>query len=67
MDTLNKTQETLIQAMTRLENKFSQQANPISKRPKRTLPSQLLPNPRNFRQANEAQDPNQCNLVHTLR
>ena len=26
-----------------------------------------MPNPRNPGQANEAQDPNQCNLVHTLR
>ena len=54
MDTFNKTQETLIQAMTRLENQFSQQANPISERPKGTLPSQPLSNPRNFRQDNEA-------------
>ena len=53
--------------MTKLENQFSQQANTISDRPKETLPSQPLPNPRNFRQANEAQDPNQCNLVHIFR
>jgi len=46
---------------------LSQQANPISERQKRTLPSQLLPNPRKPRQANEAQDPNQYNLIHTLR
>ena len=58
MDTFYKTKETLIQAMTRLENQFSQQANPISERPKGTLPSQSLPNPKNFRHANEAQDPN---------
>ena len=38
----------------------------LVKDPKR-LPSQSLSNPRNFRQANETQDPNQCNLVHTLR
>ena len=67
MDTFNKTQVTLIQAMTRLENQFSQQTNTISERPKGTLPNQPLSNPINFRQANEAQDPNQCNLVHTLR
>jgi len=53
--------------MTKLENQLCQQANPSSERPKGTLPSQPLPNPRNFRQANEAQDPNQCNLVYTLR
>jgi len=67
MDTFNKTQETLIQIMTRIEAQLSQQANQISERPKGTLPSQALPNPKNFRQVNEAQDPNQCNLVHTLR
>ena len=39
MDTFNKTQETLIQAMTKLENRFSQQANPISEKSKGTLPS----------------------------
>ena len=55
MDTFNKTKKTLIQAMNRLENQFSQQTNPISERPKGTLPSQPLPNPRNFRQANETQ------------
>ena len=54
MDTFNKTQETLIQVMTRLENQFSQQADPISERSKETLPSQPLPNPRNFRQVNKA-------------
>jgi len=43
--------------MTRLENQFSQQANPISERPKGTLSSQPLPNLRNFKQANEAKDP----------
>ena len=51
--------------MTRLEIQLSQQANP----PEGTFPSQLLPNPKNFRQANEAQyqQPNQCNVVYTLR
>ena len=39
MDTFNKTHEILIQAMTKLENQFSQQANPISEKPKGTLPS----------------------------
>jgi len=34
MDTFNTTQKTLIQAMTRLENQFSQQANSISENPK---------------------------------
>ena len=36
-------------------------------RQKGTLPSQPLPNPRNPKQANEALEPNHCNLVHTLR
>ena len=49
MDTFNKAQEILIQAMTRLENQFSQQANPIYERTKGTLPSQPLLNPGNFR------------------
>ena len=51
--------ESLTQAPTRIEkNQVSPQANPISERPKGTLPSQPLPNPRNFRQVNEAQDSN---------
>jgi len=36
-------------------------------RQKETLQSQPLPNPRNPKQANEAQDPNHCNLIHVLR
>ena len=36
MDTYNKTQETLIQAMIKLENQLSQQANSISERSKGT-------------------------------
>ena len=40
MYTFNKTQETLIQAVTKLENQLNQQANSISERPKGTLPSQ---------------------------
>ena len=67
VDTLVKSQETLAQVMTRIDMQLSQQANPISERQKGTLPSQPLPNPRNPRQANEAQNPNQCNLVHILR
>ena len=39
----------------------------LQERQKGTLPSQLLPNSRNPRQANEAQDPNHCNLIHVLR
>ena len=53
--------------MTMIEMQLSQQANPISERQKGTLPSQPLPSPKNPRQANEAQDPNQYNLVHMLR
>jgi len=69
MDNFIKTQESLTQAMSKLEIQLNQQANPLSERPKGTLPSQPLSNPINFRQANEAQDqqPNQCNVVHTLR
>ena len=67
MDSFSKTQDTLIQAMHRIEkNQVSQQAYPISERLKETLPSQSLPNPRNFRQVNEAQDLSQCNVNHTL-
>ena len=58
VDTLVKSQETLAQVKTRIEMQLSQQANPISERQKGTLPSQPLPNPKNSRQANEAQDPN---------
>ena len=62
VDTLIKSQYTLPQVMTRIEMQLSQQ-----ERQKGTPPSQSLPNPRNLRQDNEAQDPNQCNLVHMLR
>ena len=49
LDTFNKTQDTLIQAMLKIENnQVNQQANPISERQKETLSSQPLPNPRNF-------------------
>ena len=47
MDSLIKTQESLTQAVIRLEIQLSQQAN--------LLPSQPLPNPRYFGQANKAQ------------
>jgi len=60
--------ESITQALNRIKKKqVSQQANPISERPKGTLPSQPLSNPRNFRQVNEAQDLDQCNVIHTLR
>ena len=62
VDTLVKSHDTLAQVLTRIEIQLNQQ-----ERQKGTLPSQPLSNPRNPRQANEAQDPNQCNLVHTLR
>ena len=41
----------------------------ISERSKRTLPNQLVTNPRNSSQAYVAQEDamNQCNVVHTLR
>ena len=62
VDTLVKSQDTLAQVLSRIEIQLSQQ-----KRQRGTLPSQPLPNPRNPRPANEAQDPNQCHMVHTLR
>jgi len=48
---------------------MSQLANSLSERPKGTLPSQSLVNPKNSNQAYEVQDfqINQCNIVHTLR
>jgi len=48
---------------------MSQLASSISERPKGTLPSQPVTNPRNFSQAHIAQeDPmNQYNVVHKLR
>ena len=67
VDTLVKNQETLAQVMTKIEMQLRQQTNPISEREKRTLPSQPLLNPRSPWQANENQDPNQCNLVRMLR
>ena len=55
--------------ISRLEVQISQLANSLSKRPKGTLPSQLLVNPKNFNQAYEVQDSqiNLYNVVHTLR
>jgi len=53
VDTLVKSQDTLAQVLTRIEMQLDQQ-----EKQKGTLPSQPLPNPRNPRQANEAQDPN---------
>ena len=48
---------------------MTQLANSLSERPKGTLPSQPLVNPKNSNQAYEIQDPsiNQCNAVYTLR
>jgi len=48
---------------------MSQLASYLCKRPKGTLPSQPLVNPKNSNQAYEVQDSqvNQCNAVHTLR
>ena len=51
VDTLVKSHDTLAQVLTRIEIQLNQQ-----ERQKGTLPSQPLPNPRNPRQANEAQD-----------
>ena len=55
-------------AISRLEVRMSQLASSLSERPKGTLPSQPLVNPKNFSQAYEVQDSqiNQCNVIHTL-
>ena len=57
------------QAITRSEVQTSQLANSQSERPKGTLPSQPLANPKNSTQVHLAEDQslNQCNVVHTLR
>ena len=56
------------QAVSSLEMQMSQLASSLSERPKGTLPSQPLINPKNSNQAYEIQDPliNQCDGVHTL-
>ena len=57
------------QAISRLEMHISQLASSLSEKPKGTLPSQPLVNPKNSNQAYEIKDPsiNQCNVVHTLQ
>ena len=52
VDTLVKSHDKLAQVLTKIEIQLNQQ-----EQQKETLPSQPLPNPRNSRQANEAQDP----------
>jgi len=56
------------QAISSLEGQMSQLTSSINERPKGTLPSQLVTNPKNSSQAHVAQeDPmNQCNMVHML-
>ena len=56
------------QAINRLEVQISQLASSLNERLKGTLPSQLLPNPKNSYPVNEAEDviPKQCNTVHIL-
>ena len=63
--TLNNYTRTI----SRFKVQMSQLANSLSERPKGTLPSKLLVNPKNSNQAYEVQDfqINQCNIVHTLR
>ena len=48
---------------------MSQLTGFLSERPKRTLPSQPVANPRDSSQAHFAQEDHmsQCNLIHTLR
>jgi len=64
-----KNQDSLMQAIQRLEVQMSQLANPQNERQNGTLPSQPTMNPRNSQQARLAEDQslNQCNDVHTLR
>ena len=54
------------QAISRLEVQMSQLAGSLSEKPKGTLPSQPITNPRNSSQAFVAQEDtmNQCNAVH---
>jgi len=66
MDSFLKSQEIVMQTLSRFGDQMSQLAIPVNERQQGTLPSQPLQNPRNTTQANEAQDTNQCNLVHTL-
>ena len=56
------------QAISTLKFQMSQLANSLSERPKETLPSQPMTNPRNSSKAHLAKDEqlNQCNVVHTL-
>ena len=58
-----------LQVISRLEMQMSQLASSLSEKPKGTLPSHPLVNPKNSTQAYKIQDPsiNQCNAVHTLR
>ena len=48
---------------------MSQLAGSLSEKPKGTLPSQLVSNPRNSSQAHLAEENHmsQCNAIHTLR
>jgi len=57
------------QDMNRLEVQIGQLANSLNERPKGTLPSQPLPNPKNPFPIHEVEDigPSQCNTVHILR
>ena len=57
------------QAISRLKMQMSQLVSSLNERPKGTLLSQPLVNPKNSNQAYENQDPsiNQCNVVHTLQ
>ena len=43
MDSFLKTQETVMQTLSRLGDQMSQLANPVSERQQGTLPSQPLP------------------------
>ena len=77
MERYIRNQESLIQiiqnnnaqTITRLEVQMSQLTNSQSERPKDTLPSQPLVNPRSSTQVHLAEDQqfNQCNVVHILR
>ena len=44
------------QVISRLEGQMSQLASSINERPKKTLPSQLVANPRNSSQAHMAEE-----------
>jgi len=71
METLSKTEALMMnshnQAINRLKVQISQLTNSLSEGQKGAIPRQPLTNPKNSFLIHEAQEPNQCNVVHILR